>query len=116
MEQTDTISPGTIPSANRAVAALRASLGETGEQFGQRIGLSKSKVSELENGRFRPSAKVAVTLEELSGGQIDAADLCDDVRVARHGLGVSTEMAETSPGKSGENSQGADSAANQEAA
>lgn len=99
MEQTDTIQSDPVPVANRAIAALRASLGETGEEFGKRIGLSKSKVSELENGRFRPSAKVAVALEELSGGMIDAAELCEDVRVARHGLGVSAETEQSSPGK-----------------
>lgn len=65
------------------IAALRASLGDTGEQFGARIGLSKSRVSELETGKYACSVRVAIAIEDLSGGRIDAASLCDDVRLAR---------------------------------
>lgn len=68
------------------VRALRRERGETGEQFGAAIGLSKSKVSELEAGKYPPSVGVALEIEALSGGRIDAAALCEDVRKARHGL------------------------------
>ncbi len=49
------------------------------------LGISRGKVSELEKGTFLPGVRVALRLEELSGGMIDAAALNDDVRAARHG-------------------------------
>lgn len=82
-------SPDPIASAaalGRAIHGLRRDRGETGEQFGALIGLSKGKVSELERGLYAPSVSVALKIEELSRGGIDAADLCADVRAARHGL------------------------------
>lgn len=70
-----------------AVAALRQELGLTQQEFGERIGLpNKTSVSLLESGK-RPniSARVAVAIETLSGNRIDAADLSEDVKLARHG-------------------------------
>lgn len=72
---------GDTPGAQ--VRSLRRELGETGEQFGQRIGLSKGKVSEIENGTYAPSVAVAVEIERLSAGRIDAAGLSEDVKRAR---------------------------------
>ena len=65
------------------IRELRVRLGLTGEQFGEKVGLSKGKVSELERGIFVPGVRVAVAIEQLSGGEIDAADLSEDVRLAR---------------------------------
>lgn len=70
------------------VRMLRRARGETGEQFGAAIGLSKSKVSELESGLYSPGVQVATAIEALSGGRIDAAELCEDVRLARESMGV----------------------------
>ena len=72
--------------AFQMVRALRREREETVEQFGQVVGLSKGKVSELENGTFRPGVDVALRIEALSGNRIDAAELSEDVRKARHGL------------------------------
>lgn len=71
-----------------SIADLRAELGLTQQEFGVRIGLrNKTSISLLESGK-RPncSASVAVAIEELSGGRIDAASLSEDVRIAREGL------------------------------
>lgn len=87
--------------------ALRRERGESGEEFGAVIGLSKGKVSEMENGKFVPSVAVAVLVEELSGGRIDAADLNDDVRAARcagcraDGVGIVHAQAPSTAGAAG---------------
>lgn len=66
------------------IADLRAELGLSLEAFGERIGLSsKGNVSLIERGRLTPSLSVALAIEKLSGGRIDAATLNDDVRAAR---------------------------------
>lgn len=70
-----------------SVAALRAELTLTLAEMGERIGLSKSQMHEVER-TDRASLRVALAIEELSGGRIDAAALSDDVRVARHGAEV----------------------------
>jgi transcriptional regulator with XRE-family HTH domain len=78
------------------IADLRRELGLTQQEFGERIGLpNKTSISLLESGK-RPnvSAAVAVAIEELSGGRIDAAALSDDVKIARHGLGNTPEGAQ----------------------
>lgn len=66
------------------VAALRAELKLTLADFGERLGLSKSQTHEVEQSN-RASVRVAVAIEELSGGRIDAAALNDDVKLSRHG-------------------------------
>lgn len=81
-----------------AIAALRAELGLTQLEFGALIGVdNKTSVSLIERGRVKPSIRVALAIEELSAGRIDAADLCDDVRIARRGLDnhAPTNTAET---------------------
>lgn len=66
------------------IADLRAELGLSLEAFGERIGLlSKGNVSMIERGLLTPSLPVALAIEDLSGGRIDAATLNDDVRAAR---------------------------------
>ena len=73
-------------SLARAIHALRTDRNETGEQFGALIGLSKGKVSELERGLFTPSVAVALRIEAVSNGTIDASDLSADVRAAREAI------------------------------
>ena len=75
------------------IAALRAELGLTQQEFGERIGLpNKTSVSLLESGK-RPScsARIAVAIEALSMidglARIDAAELSEDVRLARQEIG-----------------------------
>lgn len=68
------------------IAALRAELGDTLEQFARRIGLSsKGQMSTIET-TGRATLKPALEIEALSGGRIDAADLNEDVRAARAAL------------------------------
>lgn len=68
------------------IAALRKELGLTLEEFGGRIGLaSKGNASVIER-ENRCSLAVALKIEALSGGRIDAASICDDVRQAREAM------------------------------
>lgn len=83
------------------VADLRATLGLTLEAMGARLGISKSQMHEVERTQ-RASLRVALKLEELADGAIDAAELSDDVRVARHGLADTAAGDGSSPGKAGE--------------
>ena len=55
-------------------------------EAGKIIGLSPSKVSEIESGKRPISVKVALAIEELSAGSINAADLNDTVRAARSAM------------------------------
>lgn len=55
---------------------------ETLEAFGRRVGLSKSQMHEVEKSD-RASLRVALAIEALSDGRIDAGTLCDEVRLAR---------------------------------
>lgn len=52
------------------------------------LGISRGKLSDLENGKFVPGVKVALRLEELSGGRIDAGALNEDVRASRHSQNI----------------------------
>lgn len=59
-------------------------MGLTQADFAERIGLSnKATVSLIERGQIPCSLKVALAIEELSGGRIDAGAINDDVRAAR---------------------------------
>lgn len=62
------------------------------EDFGKRIGLSsKGNVSLIERGHSPVSLSVALAIEAISGGRIDAAALNDDVRAARAAVdGIAT--------------------------
>ncbi|HKT85613.1 MAG TPA: hypothetical protein VJQ77_05955 [Novosphingobium sp.] len=69
------------------IADLRTELGLSLEAFAAEIGLqSRGRMSVIER-ENRCSLDVALRIEDLSGGRIDAAELSEDVRKARHGLG-----------------------------
>lgn len=90
-----------VADAAFTIAALRTELGLTLQELGERIGLSKSQMHEVEQSN-RASVRVAVAIEELSGGRIDAAGLNEDVRLSRHGGGLSADAAIRSAGNAGE--------------
>lgn len=65
------------------IADLRNELGLSLEAFAERVGLqSKGRMSMIER-ENRCSLAVALRIEELSEGRIDAAGLSDDVHAAR---------------------------------
>ena len=68
------------------IAELRTELGLSLEAFAARVGIqSRGRMSVIER-ENRCALRVALALEQLSGGRIDAAELCDEVRAARHGM------------------------------
>jgi len=80
-------SPAPDPGPPLTVSALRAELGLTQIEFAARVGLSnKTSISLLESGQ-RPtiSPQVALAIEALSGGRIDAAGLNPVIAAARDG-------------------------------
>lgn len=80
----DRAPPATEPLT---IAGLRAELGLSLEAFGAKIGLaSKGNVSIIERGGAC-SLPVALALEALSGGRLDAARLNEDVAAARRCFG-----------------------------
>lgn len=82
------------------IAALRQARGETLEVFGAAIGVaSKGRTSEIERGIRAPTPEQALAIERLSGGDIDAGELNEVVRLARHGLPDTAKTAETSTGQ-----------------
>lgn len=84
-----------------SISSLRTEFSETLEVFGRRIGLSKSQMHEVEKTN-RASLRVALAIETLSEGRIDAAGLCEEVRLARravHDVDASAVAAAPSPGK-----------------
>jgi transcriptional regulator with XRE-family HTH domain len=101
MEQT-TPSPNDDIERGISIADLRTELGITLAEMGQMVGLSKSQMHDVER-RNAASLRVAVALEQLAGGRIDAVALCADVLLARHGQTDTAEMAAMSPGKSVDN-------------
>lgn len=65
------------------ITALRKELNLSQEAFAPLIGLSsKSHVCALENG-VKPSVRVALAIEKLSGGRIAAEDINSDVALVR---------------------------------
>ena len=72
------------PVETLTIAGLRGELGLTQAEFAERIGLvNRSSVSLLERGLTPISLRVALEIERLSTGRIDAATLNSDVRAAR---------------------------------
>jgi transcriptional regulator with XRE-family HTH domain len=66
------------------IADLRRERGETLEQFARAVGIaSKGRMSEIEKGQAPVSLAVALAIEALSAGRIDAAALCPAVAAAR---------------------------------
>lgn len=64
---------------------LRCELGLGTADFAQLLGIkSKSTVSEIERGA-PVSTRIALRIEDLSGGRIDAATLNEDIALARLG-------------------------------
>lgn len=64
---------------------LRQELGLGTAEFAELLGIkSKSTVSEIERGA-PVSARIALRIEDISGGRIDAATLNDDVARSRDG-------------------------------
>lgn len=78
------------------IADLRRERSESLEQFAAALGLrGKGGMSRMERGLMPVSLDVALKLEELSGGRIDAAALNGDVARAR--AGVNMAPADTAP-------------------
>ena len=67
------------------ILALRRGLGLTLAEMGERCGISKSQMHEVER-TGRASLPVALAIEQLSAGAIDAGDLNEDVKAARHSI------------------------------
>ena len=71
-------------SSTFGIADLRRERGETLDEFARALGIaSKGRISEIERGTLRPSLDVALKIEELSGGRIDAAAISPAVAAAR---------------------------------
>lgn len=76
------------------IEALRRELGLNQAEFAQRLGLAnKASVSLLERGG-PCSLPVALRLEALSGGRIDAAALNEDVALARRPLATVDDQSD----------------------
>lgn len=70
-----------------SIPELRSELGLSLEQFAQRVGVaSKGYMSKVERGVEGCSPNVALKIEELSGGRINASDLNDTIAAARRGV------------------------------
>lgn len=82
------------------IASERKRRGYSQTELGRRIGLARSKVSEMESGKFSPGVSVALKIEELSEGRINAADLNEDVKASRHALLNSATAEPASIGQS----------------
>jgi len=66
------------------IADLRKERGESLAEFAIALGLaSKGHASDIENGKSSCSFQVALTLETLSSGRLNAAVLNKDVALAR---------------------------------
>lgn len=76
------------------IEALRREMGLNQAEFAQRLGLAnKASVSLLERGG-PCSLPVALRLEELSGGRIDAGALNEDVALARRPLATVDDQSD----------------------
>lgn len=75
------------------IADLRKELDLSLEAFGARVGIaSRGRMSVIER-ENQCSLAVALAIEELSEGRIDAAGLNDDVRRAREALPAAEQDA-----------------------
>jgi DNA-binding XRE family transcriptional regulator len=85
------------------IADLRTELGLSQADFAARIGLaSKGNVSIIER-ENRCGLNVALAIEALSGGRIDAAEICEDVKRARDAVHAVTNTAAADAPSSGKN-------------
>lgn len=64
------------------ISEYRKAHGLSGEAFGRLIEKSKGHVSGIEK-EGRCSAKVALEIERVTGGAVDAASLNDEIAAAR---------------------------------
>lgn len=64
------------------IASYRSTHGLSLEAFGALVGKSKGHIHEIES-TMRCSAKLALAIEQATGGQVDAADLNDEISSAR---------------------------------
>lgn len=72
----------------KRIKTLRERLGKNQSEFAVMLGLaSKGHVSEIER-EDACSIRVALKLEELSDGALNASDLCSDVALVRSSTGV----------------------------
>ena len=86
------------------IADFRSELGLSLESFAAQLGLqSRGRMSVIER-ENRCSLEVALKIEELSGGRVDAASLNSDVRAARHGLSDTAARHDASTGQIDETS------------
>lgn len=66
------------------ISELRKELGLTLGEFAARLSLSsKGHAHDLETGRYRPSVRVALEIEAMSGGRIPAGAINPDVALVR---------------------------------
>lgn len=85
-----------------SIKSFRSELGLTLDQFGEKVGLSsKGQVSEIERSG-RASLRVALAIEALSDGRIDAGALCDEVRLAREAVHAPADTATPAPASPGQ--------------
>lgn len=76
---------GKYEHQHMTILDFRKSLGLTQEQFAERLGLkSKGQISEIESTN-QCSMKVALKLESLSRGAVNAASVCPAVALVREG-------------------------------
>ncbi|BEV02225.1 helix-turn-helix transcriptional regulator [Novosphingobium olei] len=92
-----TAPPEAVPTtrATISVADLRTELGLTLAEMGERVGLSKSQMHDVER-RNSATVRVSLMLESMSDGRLDAGVLCEEVWLSRHGL-PDTDKAEATP-------------------
>lgn len=84
-----------------SIRDLREELKLNLEAFAAEVGVSsKGYMSRIERGE-PCSVKVALAIEAISGGRIDAAGLCEDVRLSRHALTDTAPQHTPSTGKTG---------------
>ena len=71
-------------SNHLSIRGLRDELGLSLAEFAKAAGIaSKGRMSEIERGEATPPLHVALAIERISGGRIDAAHLNADVKAAR---------------------------------
>jgi DNA-binding XRE family transcriptional regulator len=92
----------TVSDSPLSIAELRTELGLSLAEMGARVGLSKSQMHDIER-RNAATLRVALALEALAPGRIDAAAICEEVKLARHGLADTSNLDQSSRGNSGDN-------------
>lgn len=73
---------GKVEHAVMDIATYRTENGLSLEAFGALVGKSKPHIHEIES-TMRCSAKLALAIEAATDGQVNAADLNDEIALAR---------------------------------